>query len=187
MKIKKIILENFRCFEGLEIDLKSKINLIIGENGSGKSAILDALSACLGAVATHLPDVSGVSFKKNDIRRINDFKSPYVKIYLETVDGIKWDVSQKQHNSRIDFELPLFACNGVSRAILDIPLRRTPLNKKPSRFDALADALNADSRFRSAFMWFYNSLIDDKLLSVFNGINGHHDKMRDIEWKKRHD
>nr|WP_291323196.1 AAA family ATPase [Desulfonatronospira sp.] len=186
MKIKKLYLQNFRCFERLELELSSGVNLFIGDNGSGKSAILDALAIGFGVIATHLPEVSGISFKKYDLREVNCRKLPYTRVTLESFNDIHWDTTQSRdkspntkkqipkatgtkqlisvlnkqildrYNNNLDFDLPLFAYYGVSRAILDIPLSRKGFQKKTSRFEALSGALNADSRFRSAFIWFYN-------------------------------
>lgn len=41
---KKITLKNYRCFEHLEIDLHPQLNVIIGDNGNGKTSILDAIA-----------------------------------------------------------------------------------------------------------------------------------------------
>ncbi|KAH3679373.1 hypothetical protein WICMUC_001054 [Wickerhamomyces mucosus] len=40
------------CHSNFELELGPKLNFIIGHNGSGKSAILTAISVCLGAKAT---------------------------------------------------------------------------------------------------------------------------------------
>lgn len=186
MKIKKITLNNFRCFDSLDLELSCRVNLLIGDNGSGKTAILDGLAIGLGAIVTHLPDVSGISFRKYDLRETDSKKLPYTRVFLESFDDIRWDATQSRdksaatkkqipsaagtkqlvsaldtqildpYNSGEDFDLPLFAYYGVSRAILDIPLSSKGFQKKSSRFEALSGSLNADSRFRSAFIWFYN-------------------------------
>jgi predicted ATP-binding protein involved in virulence len=187
MKIRKISTDNFRCFDRLELELSNRVNLLIGDNGSGKTAILDALAIGLGAIATHLPEVSGVLFRKYDLREADGKKMPYTRVYLESFDDIRWDATQSRdkslktkkqiprrsvgtkqlvsvlnaqildrYNNAEDFELPLFTYYGVSRAILDIPLSRKGFQKKSSRFEALSGALKAESRFRSAFIWFYN-------------------------------
>lgn len=50
-KIKKILIRNFMCHDALEVTLNPNVNFIIGRNGSGKSAILTALTVGLGARA----------------------------------------------------------------------------------------------------------------------------------------
>eukprot|EP01080_Neovahlkampfia_damariscottae_P007884 gene7884-12353_t len=50
--IQKIRLDNFMCHKCLEIDFHNCINIINGENGSGKSAIITGLQLCLGSKAS---------------------------------------------------------------------------------------------------------------------------------------
>lgn len=50
-KITKILMRNFMCHDALEIILNPNVNFIVGRNGSGKSAILTALTVGLGARA----------------------------------------------------------------------------------------------------------------------------------------
>ena len=47
MHIQKVTIENFRCFENLEVNLDPDINIFVGNNGSGKSALLDAIAAAM--------------------------------------------------------------------------------------------------------------------------------------------
>ncbi|XP_071562510.1 structural maintenance of chromosomes protein 6-like [Temnothorax nylanderi] len=50
-KVKKIRLLNFMCHDALELTLNENVNFIVGLNGSGKSAILTALTVGLGTRA----------------------------------------------------------------------------------------------------------------------------------------
>ena len=50
--IETVTCTNFMCHGFLEITLGPLINFIIGHNGSGKSAILTAITICLGGKAT---------------------------------------------------------------------------------------------------------------------------------------
>lgn len=47
MRIDKITLQNFRCFEQLEVEFLPNFNVIIGNNGTGKSSLLKALKIAL--------------------------------------------------------------------------------------------------------------------------------------------
>lgn len=50
--VEEVYCQNFMCHEKLRIKLGPLINFIIGHNGSGKSAVLTALTLCLGVKAT---------------------------------------------------------------------------------------------------------------------------------------
>lgn len=50
--IEEIACTNFMCHARLEVKCGPLINFIIGHNGSGKSAVLTALTLCLGGKAT---------------------------------------------------------------------------------------------------------------------------------------
>ena len=47
MKLNRLILENFRCFRSAEIDLSADVIAIYGRNGTGKTALFDALEFSL--------------------------------------------------------------------------------------------------------------------------------------------
>jgi chromosome segregation ATPase len=50
--IEEVVCTNFMCHAHLSITIGPLINFIIGHNGSGKSAVLTALTLCLGGKAT---------------------------------------------------------------------------------------------------------------------------------------
>lgn len=47
--MKRIRLENFRCYTDQSIEFKSGINLLVGDNGSGKTSILKACKYVLSS------------------------------------------------------------------------------------------------------------------------------------------
>lgn len=47
MKISRIVIKNFRAFETLDIDIKNDLCCIIGENNTGKTALMRAIQICL--------------------------------------------------------------------------------------------------------------------------------------------
>lgn len=48
MYISKLIISNFRVFDKITLSFNKGVNILIGENNSGKTAIIDALRICLG-------------------------------------------------------------------------------------------------------------------------------------------
>ena len=52
MRIKHVHIENFRCLQHLDVDVQTGVNLLIGENNTGKSAFLHALNQALGRGAS---------------------------------------------------------------------------------------------------------------------------------------
>lgn len=79
MRIKKITLENFRCFERQELDLSADVVAMYGRNGVGKTAIFDALEwALLGEIGryageTSAPDYLAHVFTEQDPKVRVDF------------------------------------------------------------------------------------------------------------------
>ena len=67
MKIKNIELKNFRGYKELKLDLDSSFNLIIGDNGSGKTAILEALTVAIGSFFLGIRNVNSRSILYKDI------------------------------------------------------------------------------------------------------------------------
>lgn len=47
MKLSKIEITNFRCFESLSFELRHDVNVFVGVNGAGKTTILDAIATVL--------------------------------------------------------------------------------------------------------------------------------------------
>jgi ABC-type transport system involved in cytochrome c biogenesis ATPase subunit len=48
LMIRSIEIKNFRCFDHLRIDDCRRVNVIVGDNGSGKTALLEAIFLALG-------------------------------------------------------------------------------------------------------------------------------------------
>jgi energy-coupling factor transporter ATP-binding protein EcfA2 len=49
--IRSIEIENFRCYRALKIENCAKLNVVVGDNGSGKTALLEAVFLALAASA----------------------------------------------------------------------------------------------------------------------------------------
>lgn len=66
MRIEKLKVKNFRCFEHLEMELHPKCNVLIGMNGAGKSTILDALAIALGGYLSGFDNIKSHSILQED-------------------------------------------------------------------------------------------------------------------------
>ncbi|HMV70326.1 MAG TPA: AAA family ATPase [Myxococcota bacterium] len=78
MRIKRLALEQFRSFEALDLDLDREVTLLFGDNGTGKTALVDALRCALSFVpspdrasearASQTPDAERVAPTFADLR-----------------------------------------------------------------------------------------------------------------------
>jgi predicted ATP-binding protein involved in virulence len=175
MKIEKLTLKNFRGIDELPLSFNSKMNIIFGINGAGKSSILDATVIMLSWAVNRIKHSgsSGKPITENDIKNGASFST----IELET-NAAKWKIVkarkghgtpeeksdytdlngfskyiQSQIASAEPINLPLFVYYPINRAVIDIPLRI----KNKHNFDVLSayeDALGGGANFRTFFEWF---------------------------------
>lgn len=68
MRIDKLELENFRCFEQGYFAFNPGFNVFIGDNAKGKTALLDALAIAASAVFLGIPSVPTRNIRVSDIR-----------------------------------------------------------------------------------------------------------------------
>lgn len=70
MKIHEITLRNFRNFSERSFKLQDQFTLLIGENGTGKTAILDALAVGAGALSLGIDAMDARYIKVDEARRV---------------------------------------------------------------------------------------------------------------------
>ena len=68
MKLKNIKITNYRCFKEADIDFDSQITLIVGKNGAGKTAILDAVAVSVSTFLLGIDVSISSSILKDDAR-----------------------------------------------------------------------------------------------------------------------
>ena len=49
MRIDRIRIRNFKCFDEKRLELNPRFTLLVGDNGAGKTSVLDALAVAAGA------------------------------------------------------------------------------------------------------------------------------------------
>ena len=68
MKLKSIKISNYRCFKEAEIDFDDHITLVVGKNGAGKTAILDAVAVSVSTFLLGIDGGASRSILKDDAR-----------------------------------------------------------------------------------------------------------------------
>lgn len=66
MKIKRLKIKNFRCYEDIELELKEDYTVLVGINGAGKTTVLDAISIALGGYISNFDGMGIYGINKSD-------------------------------------------------------------------------------------------------------------------------
>ncbi|MEM7429363.1 MAG: AAA family ATPase [Pseudomonadota bacterium] len=111
MQIDNIAIENFKGLDRFERQLHPRFTLIVGDNGRGKSSILDALSVAFGAFLLGIPHARSRSIQRHEVRETArfyenrpDFQQHYpVRIAAEG----SLDLSSGPSDHRISWERTL--------------------------------------------------------------------------------
>jgi AAA15 family ATPase/GTPase len=85
--LQNITIKNFRGFDSLEVNGFSQINLLIGNNNSGKSSILEAIFLLIGMSNPMLPDNIN-RLRGLNIKSAEEFKFLYYKLKLSNIPEI---------------------------------------------------------------------------------------------------
>lgn len=56
-KIKRITFENFKIFRNFNLDINENVNIFVGDNGSGKSSILQGIELALSGSSTRVQNI----------------------------------------------------------------------------------------------------------------------------------
>lgn len=100
MTIDKIRIQNFKIFKQFEMDFNPDLNILVGNNGSGKSTILEAINLALTGYYHGKPaktELSQDMFNKNSvdkyIKGVKDHTSPelpaiVIELYMSNIPSI---------------------------------------------------------------------------------------------------
>mgnify|MGYP006423702101 CR=1 FL=1 len=113
MKAKTIKIQNFKCFRSVVIDnLSDQFNLFIGDNGEGKTTLLDALASVLDSFVstlTNQPELNQQKLQEDWVRRVTqklgeetkvESQYPLIIEYSGLIENenISWERSITDHN-----------------------------------------------------------------------------------------
>ena len=68
MILRELRISNFKMFEDMELIFEPGFNLILGDNGVGKTTILEAAAVALSGFFIGMEDVSARNIYKDDVR-----------------------------------------------------------------------------------------------------------------------
>jgi predicted ATP-binding protein involved in virulence len=183
MQINKIQLKNFKGFYEKEFNFNPQFNILIGDNGTGKTAILDALAVSVGSYLLPIHSAQARSIYPEDVRRIDfgDSLEPQLPVIVNAVgecEGktIKWQRSKISLDGRTTFKqarelidiaqshiqqvrdgepviLPVISYHGTGRLWKE---RRQTINtrRKGSRMDGYFNSLEPASSSKVFLEWF---------------------------------
>lgn len=184
MKIKNINIDNIGRFSNLEIDF-SKDNgeihnhiILIGNNGSGKTSILEGISLALSWFVSRIKTEKGSGIQINELKIKNDANSGSIK--LDVIDRdtqFSWmiakskkgkknlqssnleglnrlaDIYRSEYTENNDISFPILTYYDANRGVLDIPLRiRTKHNF--AQLNGYDNSLKGSVDYRTFFEWF---------------------------------
>lgn len=181
MHLEKIEIVNFRKFINLNLEFKLGINILIGNNATGKTSILEALKIALGGLFYGINSkfVSAPSIHKTkDVNYTRDQYGLFVRNYPTSINvkanvfneniiwnrqlntakgsttkkGLKELISLVRENSA--GTLPILAYYSTSR--LYEGNKTSSAYKKDERYEAYHDALDAESSVSRFIKWFEN-------------------------------
>ncbi|WP_158674097.1 AAA family ATPase [Pedobacter sp. KBW01] len=119
--MEKLQLNNFRCFTELEISFRKNVNLFIGDNSSGKSTLIAALTKVLNSFFIGFSDENTVftGLSKNDfsIRENNNGLTNERPIVVNfSFQGVNATLELRSKKSRT-LQTPLIPIYGIGQAM----------------------------------------------------------------------
>lgn len=176
MKIKKLILNNFRGIEKSEFDLSDKFNVFVGVNGTGKTTILDSISIALSWLVNRIQreGSSGKPITESSIKNETSFSSIEIQVQEKEIDFV-WKISKTargnenieksdligvselaayfQRDYRELDQLPIIAYYPINRLVNN---STTDFSGKETLniLDVYDNALGGKTNYQSFFEWF---------------------------------
>ncbi|MBF0340874.1 MAG: AAA family ATPase [Magnetococcales bacterium] len=178
VQFQKILLKNFRCFPELEIHLDRSLNVFVGDNGAGKSALLEAISLAQDAIVSFFLDSPLRKISASDFRTLSDGTSaPTATVEATTFHGLSWfrfeqteasrahqtggfgfnrlsDLHDHLREIRDTAEIPLMVQYGIQRESFNFNSGSSGSHVPGNRFEALRQVNGGSMDFSLARQWF---------------------------------
>lgn len=191
MRLDKISIANMRLVgeeaRELNIDPDKNVLILLGDNGFGKTTILDAIATAMAPYSAQFPGIADYQLSDLDVH-INRHgrRSKYLTIDAKfSVNGVtmtsvryrkgtqnppKTNYEQLKQAAiakkdailagEADVQLPIFAYYGTGRGQFQVPERRRGFQQAFERWDCYKSAINPETDFKRFFGWF--DLMEDQ-------------------------
>ena len=191
MRLNKISIANMRLVgeeaRELNIDPDKNVLILLGDNGFGKTTILDAIATTMAPYSAQFPGIADYQLSDLDVH-INRHgrRSKYLTINAEfsdngvTMTSVRYRkgtqnppktnyeqlkqaaIAKKEAilAGEVDVQLPIFAYYGTGRGQFQVPDRRRGFQQAFDRWDCYKSAINPETDFKRFFGWF--DLMEDQ-------------------------
>ena len=191
MRLDKISIANMRLVgeeaRELNIDSNKNVLILLGDNGFGKTTILDAIATAMAPYSAQFPGIADYQLSDLDVH-INRHgrRSKYLTINAEfsdngvTMTSVRYRkgtqnppktnyeqlkqaaIAKKEAilAGEADVQLPIFAYYGTGRGQFQVPERRRGFQQAFERWDCYKSAINPETDFKRFFGWF--DLMEDQ-------------------------
>ena len=176
--IESLIIDNFRGIRHMDVKFGRRMNLFAGENGTGKSTVLQALRYLMSWYVARVMNREGrgMVLTQNDITQ----GQPFCRLIIKLEDGTSWKLFKKSNKFRgkpvdktnlsdltvltdamvSDHErfggyvrFPVVGFYGVDRAVVKVKPKLTKKSKMEP-LDSYEVRLNNGHNFSKFFTWF---------------------------------
>ncbi|MGR5176873.1 N-6 DNA methylase [Vibrio mediterranei] len=181
IKVSQVKLINFRGYTDFTIPIHDSLTVLVGENGAGKTSILEAISCGLGPFLTAMPEAKGKLIRKSDIHVGSNGVADFARISMETASSLSWDLVTKGSDRNTlakigtqalsdfanqivtnDEEYPLIAYYGTNRALSSssgkVSISPFEVIQRSEGYDS---ALDAKINYGALKNWFSKLEVDE--------------------------
>ena len=201
MKIKHITIENFGAIEKIDLDCSEKVNVLIGDNGAGKSTVLEAIWVLYSWLSAKLvsPRSRGRSLRIGDIRKGSSYcflsmsvehkgRTAYWSLMkgnvtdnslekqtdLRELESFIWHIRNSNEDDRY-----LLSMYGVNRNISSVHINKRVYGGKETSLGVVRNSL-ASTSWKEFFNWYYERENEENRMKARFNIQYHDESLDTI-------
>lgn len=187
MYLERATIDNFRAISNLELRFKKGVNLLIGDNGAGKTSVLEALSVGLAGYLIGITGVSIRGIQQTDVRMTTakladassaiSYNTPVTVKCNADIGGVKFEWirfrqdQSSESRTRIENREIVHYAKGISNIVEStLPLLRyfgTSRISQPKREDSGSSLKKKLNDRRCGYIGCLDNALDDKAIRAW--------------------